>query len=729
MKMIWLLFFLTLLSPVNKNQGNDPPAGLMVEFIRKPAYVLITDSKPEFTWIVPEKAVRQTAYQIMLATSPEILERDEADLWNTNKRISSRSSEIEYSGGNLSDNTRYFWKVRIWDQNGDPSKWSDIQSFRTGILIDGGTAANVFLENKISPVLFVGTGSNRYFIDFGKDAFGTLALEADPPRRDTIIVHLGEKLSGTYTIDRNPGGTIRYHRLLLTVEPGRRSYEVNIPRDERNTGPSAVILPDSLGVITPFRYCELENCNIEPDPARIYQKAYWYFFDDTESSFESPDSILNNVWKICKYSMKATSFAGLYIDGDRERIPYEADAYINQLGHYYSDREYSIARRTNEYFIDHPTWPTEWILQTVLLFHNDLMFTGNMESLAKYYKALQYKTLYEIARPDGLISSKNVTDEVMLNLGFSNAKERIRDIVDWPPSQKDTGWQLATPEGERDGYDMTEVNTVVNAFHYRSLVLMAEMAGYLGKPVDSLLFISRAIKVRNSINEKLFDRGKGIYLDGENSHHSSLHANMMALAFDIVPEEYKKSVVEFIKSRGMACSVYGAQFLLEGLYKAGEQDYAFSLMTATHDRSWYNMIRTGSTITMEAWDMKYKPNSDWNHAWGAVPANIIPGYMWGVRPACPGFSKAIIKPQLSTLKNSSVVVPTIRGSISAEYRKTERLKEFTISIPGNMECDFIIDSVKYLTISVNGKNAGETTGIIRLGPGKSKIIMTYEKTH
>ena len=46
-----------------------------------------------------------------------------------------------------------------------------------------------------------------------------------------------------------------------------------------------------------------------------------------------------------------------------------------------------------------------------------------------------------------------------------------------------------------------------------------------------------------------------------------------------------------------------------------------------------------------------------------------------------------------------------------------------------MECDFIIDSVKYLTISVNGKNAGETTGIIRLGPGKSKIIMTYEKTH
>ena len=114
------------------------------------------------------------------------------------------------------------------------------------------------------------------------------------------------------------------------------------------------------------------------------------------------------------------------------------------------------------------------------------MFTGNTESVNEFYTALNHKTLIDIARADGLISSKNVTDEIMTKLGFSNAKERIRDIVDWPPSQKDTGWKLATAEGERDGYDMTEINTVVNAFHYRSLVLMSEIAGYLGKTVIRL---------------------------------------------------------------------------------------------------------------------------------------------------------------------------------------------------------------------------------------------------
>ena len=61
MNMTWLQLFLTLLLPVDKNPSHDPPSGLMVEFIREPEKIHISDSKPEFTWIVPEKAGRQTA--------------------------------------------------------------------------------------------------------------------------------------------------------------------------------------------------------------------------------------------------------------------------------------------------------------------------------------------------------------------------------------------------------------------------------------------------------------------------------------------------------------------------------------------------------------------------------------------------------------------------------------------------------------------------------------------
>jgi len=79
-------------------------------------------------------------------------------------------------------------------------------------------------------------------------------------------------------------------------------------------------------------------------------------------------------------------------------------------------------------------------------------------------------------------------------------KERIRDIVDWPPAQKDTGWKLSGPNGERDGYDMVEINTMVNAFYYRNLVLMSKIAGLLGKNGDSVFYHYEALKVRDTIN-------------------------------------------------------------------------------------------------------------------------------------------------------------------------------------------------------------------------------------
>jgi hypothetical protein len=166
---------------------------------------------------------------------------------------------------------------------------------------------------------------------------------------------------------------------------------------------------------------------------------------------------------------------------------------------------------------------------------------------------------------------------------------------------------------------------------------------------------------------------------------------MFPLAFGIVPEENVDRVIEFIKSRGMACSVYGAQFLLEGLYEYQKQNYALKLMTSQGDRSWWNMIRIGSTITLEAWDMKYKPNADWNHAWGAAPANIITRHLWGIQPLKPGFSVAQIKPQLGTLTHSKIKVPTKNGPIFAEYKSTgENRGEFVFQIPEGMTAHLIL---------------------------------------
>ncbi len=587
-----------------------------------------------------------------------------------------------------------------------------------------GISGSNFESSVIEPTKIIKVGDSHYFIDFGKDAFGTLMFFAKAQLSDTLIIHLGEKTINSTQIDTNPGGTIRYQKIKLTDIPLNKNYSVQLQPDKRNTNPPAIALPDSFGVIMPFRYCELENLTIPINDLKISQKVYNYHFNNESSYFECDDTLLTKVWEMCKYTIKATSFAGLYIDGDRERIPYEADAYINQMSHFCVDNDYSMAMRTNEYFIHNPTWPTEWILHTVLLFYNYYMYSGNTDPLVKNYDALKYKTLIDLEREDGLISSKSdkLTDKLMTKLGFRNPTQRLHDIVDWPPAQSETSWHLATPEGERDGYEMVDINTVVNSFHYMNLKLMSEIAGYLGKKDDSTMFFERSIKVKDAINQKLFNKNTGIYVDGENSRHSSLHANMFPLAFGIVPDANRKAVIDFIKTRGMACSVYGAQYLLEGLYRYNEPEYAFDLMTSTSDRSWWNMMHVGSTMTMEAWDMKYKPNLDWNHAWGSAPANIITRYMWGIQPVQPGFGKVKIKPQLGNLKYSKIKVPTTKGAIISTYKvKNNRRKIYTIELPLSMYGNFVLDMDNYSNIVLNKKRIKSNNRIISVQPGINKI--------
>ncbi|MCY1719023.1 family 78 glycoside hydrolase catalytic domain [Prolixibacteraceae bacterium Z1-6] len=700
------------------------PEGLTVEYIRDPRYTKIIDPKPEFSWIVPAEAVLQKGYQVLVASSKGKIDVNIGDVWDSGNVRSSQSFNMEYKGQPLKENTTYFWKVRIYDKDNRISEYSEAQEFTTGTFGDKITSANYFKIEKIKPVDFKKNTDGNYFADFGKDAFGTLTINYSANKQETLTIRLGEKLDNG-AIDRKPGGTIRFQEVELEVTPGKKQYQIDLPANERNTNSKAVALPDSFPVIMPFRYVEIEGAT-DLQAKDLTQLAYFYYFDDNSSSFSSDNDILNQVWELCRYSQKATSFAGYYVDGDRERIPYEADAYLNQLSHYSVDNEYAIARKTIEYFMDYPTWPTEWQLHVALLFYQDYMYTGNTELIEKYYEPLKYKTLMELEYRDGLIStsSPKLTGEFMAKLGFADTTQRVRDIVDWPPAQKDTGWKLPKDwtQGERDGFVFTPVSTVINSFYYQNMKIMAEFARILNKPEEELDFEMRAVRVKKSMNELLFSKDGGYYKDGIETDHGAVHSNMLALAFGIVPDAYKKSVAEYIKTRGMGCSVYGAQFLMEALYIAGADDYALELMTATNDRSWYNMIQVGSTISMEAWDMRYKPNSDWNHAWGAAPANIIPRYMWGIQPKTPGFGVVSIQPQMGSLKNSSIVVPTIKGQIKADYQLVNnRFTRYRIELPANMPGEFSPVLPKNAVVSVNGESVSLSFGSIRLNPGVNEI--------
>ena len=151
-------------------------------------------------------------------------------------------------------------------------------------------------------------------------------------------------------------------------------------------------------------------------------------------------------------------------------------------------------------------------------------------------------------------------------------------------------------------------------------------------------FEARVKLAKASFQATLFDESAGIYRDGIGTDHSSIHANFFPLAFGLVPDDKIDGVLAWLEKENMGCSPYAAQYFMEALFKNGSADKALELIRAEGDRSWKHMLDSGTTITWEAWDLKYKPNQDWNHAWGAAPANLLPHYVLGVQSAAPGWA-------------------------------------------------------------------------------------------
>jgi hypothetical protein len=520
------------------------------------------------------------------------------------------------------------------------------------------------------------------FYDFKKSAFSclTLNITSKSPLREKFVlkIRVGEKAVGD-SIDQKPGGGIIYQAYDLPIREGTHDYELKIPRFVAEY-PHSQNLPAELPEVIPFRYCEILLPNGAIKVNNIVQKALYYLFDPEASAFSCSNEKLNAIYDLCKYSTIANTYNGDYANSQRERMMYEADCYIQQMCHYSIDREYAIGRYSTENLVYHATWPTEWICHSVFMAWADYQNTGNTRLIREYYNDLKAKTLIALETENGLISTLTglQTKEFLQSIHFNGKK--LVDIVDWPSEM-----QGIQPSGERDNHELKTYNTVVNAFYYRSLVLMGKMAIAIDNQSDADFFDQKAQKVKEIFNAQFFDRVKGIYLDGIGSQHSSIQSNLFPLAFGLVPADTEKGVVKFIKSKGMACGVYAANFLMEGLYNANEGQYGLDLLTSETDRSWMNMIRTGSTMTTEAWDVKYMPDlMGWSHAWSASPAHIIPRKLMGIEPAEPGFGKISFKPQPGNLTQATMKFPTIRGTVLCSFKQEAGVSfELNITIPAN----------------------------------------------
>ncbi len=112
------------------------PVRLRCEYLANP--LGIDTRRPRLSWVLQsdEQGQKQTAYRILVASTEEQLARQQADLWDSGKVESSDTAHVSYAGVPLTSGQRRFWMVRIWDQSGRPSVFSQPVWWEMGLLDD-----------------------------------------------------------------------------------------------------------------------------------------------------------------------------------------------------------------------------------------------------------------------------------------------------------------------------------------------------------------------------------------------------------------------------------------------------------------------------------------------------------------------------------------------------------------------------------------------------------------
>ena len=114
------------------NLGN-----LRCEYLNDP--LGIDAAKPRLSWVIKddERGQKQTAYQVLVASKPELLAKDQGDLWDSGKVASDQSVQVEYGGKTLASQTPCHWKVRVWNQDSKATGWSKPALWTMGLLKPG----------------------------------------------------------------------------------------------------------------------------------------------------------------------------------------------------------------------------------------------------------------------------------------------------------------------------------------------------------------------------------------------------------------------------------------------------------------------------------------------------------------------------------------------------------------------------------------------------------------
>lgn len=482
--------------------------------------------------------------------------------------------------------------------------------------------------------------SGHYVVDFGHEVTGQFSAIVRGNAGDEMIIRCGQEL--------NADGSVRYQMRCNCVYDD--SFTLAGTNDE---------IIEFYDYKT-FRYVEIVGPEQAIDAESFSAVVRHYPFDESACEFKSSNPLLEQIWEICKNSIKYCCQEN-YVDcPDREKGQYLGDSFMVAHSQVYLTGDLRLLHKAIEDFsrsalicpgllaVAPGSFMQEianWSLLFPLMLRLHYRHSGDTEFLRRMLPVAEnmINHFWKFQRADGLLEA--VTDKW--------------NLVDWPVEMN-------------DDYDVEQnkpigpgCHNIINAYYLGAVKTVDELRAEFNLPplqdFDSL---------KEAFVKTFYRPETGLFADSETSNHSASHSNVLPLYHDLVPLEYQKRIVDFIKEKGMVGGPYFAYFLLPALARIGEYETLWMLLISEGPDSWANMIREGATSTFEAWGLDRKWNTSTCHATLSYAIMVIVENLLGLVPGEPGWKSIHFDPHLpDELQSIYLKFPISGGTVVIEAGK------------------------------------------------------------
>lgn len=519
------------------------------------------------------------------------------------------------------------------------------------------------------PQRVVRKGPGHYFIDFGTELSGETAFRVSGKAGHEVEVRHGEELLEPETVRYDMRCNCLYQEFCT----------LSGSRDELLT----------FFDYKAFRYAEVLNWPEELSPDRVWAHERHYPFPEDAAEFSSSDPLLDDIWRLCRNGARVGTI-DTYLDcPTREKGGFMGDGFVTGISHLVLTGDARIMRKflkdiaNTQYYCEglSATAPNylngshaEYSLLWPVLLEYYYQWTADSAFVREMMPVLERQLVYfaEYENESGLLADM-----------FARATGKYAILVDWPKNLRD-GYDDPNKEeeGAVQGARTGVVNTMLQGFYLWALEAAARLAEIAGSAGISEHVNGRPARVRAAVRSRLRDPQTGLFVDSNGSTHSALHANVTPLMSGILRAGEHGPVIDLIRRKRLSCGVYFSFFVLKALYKAGEADLAYDIMTGHDLHSWHTMLEAGATTCMEAWAPDLKWNTSWCHPWSSAPVAMIAHELMGLRPAVPGWKEVRFAPQVpEALESVSLRITIPQGFVEASFEQNDGRTTYRLSTP------------------------------------------------